>query len=286
MNFENRPEHSRQITNQNLSIRGMSSPLSAATFAIIIARVSAGEAVRPICADLSLNRNDWYASLRSDARCQAEYDQAWAFAAERAKPRERVPFVFKPAPRIDEVLALIATGMSVKAVCGTDLRFPTTAQFNCRLQTDAALRARFDAVCPRAGRGRPNLEAHEHADESLGLIESGMSVRKACASDSRFSARESFVAALRHVPAFKLRYDLALARRERPVDAPQRPRARDAKARDLLVEALAGAAKTRCECEVDYTAATCAPCGLSAPPRTEPQTLPPAGRSAWARPRH
>lgn len=146
---------------------------------------------------------------------------------------------------VDAVLALIATGMSVKAACGTDRRFPTAAQFTNRLQTDPDLRARFNAVCSRAGRGRPNLAALEHADEILSLIESGMSVRKACASDSHFSARESFVAALRHAPAFELRYDLALARRERPVDAPQRPRARDAKARDLLVAVLAGAAKTR-----------------------------------------
>ncbi|KIZ41441.1 MULTISPECIES: hypothetical protein [Rhodopseudomonas] len=117
---------------------------------------------------------------------------------------------------LDAVLALIAGGMSVKAACRSKPHFPTAAQFNCRLRTDPALRARFEAVCARAGQGRPNLGALDHADEILKLIEGGMSARRACASDSRFPSRGSFVAALRYNPDLELRYDLALARRERP----------------------------------------------------------------------
>jgi hypothetical protein len=117
---------------------------------------------------------------------------------------------------VDAVLALIATGMSVKAACQSQPYFPTAAQFNCRLRTDADLRARFNAVCPRAGQSCPNTAALQHADEILKLIEGGMSVRRACASDSRFPTRLSFVAALRYAPALELRYDLAMVRRERP----------------------------------------------------------------------
>jgi hypothetical protein len=117
---------------------------------------------------------------------------------------------------LDVVLALIATGMSVKAACRSRPYFPTAAQFNCRLQTDAVLRARFNAACPRAGQSCPNLAALEHADEMLKLIEGGMSVRQACASDPRFPNRGTFVAALKYDPDLELRYDLALARRERP----------------------------------------------------------------------
>lgn len=117
---------------------------------------------------------------------------------------------------LDAVLALIAGGVSVKAACRSRRDFPTAAQFNGRLKTDSALRARFNAACPRAGQSCRNLGALEHADEILKLIEGGMSVRRACASDSRFPSRASFVAALRYDSDLELRYDLALARRERP----------------------------------------------------------------------
>jgi hypothetical protein len=117
---------------------------------------------------------------------------------------------------IDAVLALIATGMAVKAACGSRRDFPSAAQFNGRLRTDTDLRARFNVACSRAGQSRPKLSGLQHADEMLKLIEGGMSVRQACASDPRFPSRDSFVAALRYNPDLELRYDLALARRERP----------------------------------------------------------------------
>lgn len=117
---------------------------------------------------------------------------------------------------IDAVLNLVAGGMSVKAACRSQPHFPTAAQFNCRLRTDPDLRARFNAVCPRAGQSIPNLGALEHADEILRLIESGMSVRQACARSPRYPTRHAFVAALKYNSEFELRYDLALARRERP----------------------------------------------------------------------
>lgn len=117
---------------------------------------------------------------------------------------------------VDAVLGLIADGMSVEAACRSRRDFPTAAQFNNRLRTDPDLRARFDAVCARAGRSRPNLEALEHADAILTLVEHGMSVRKACAADRRFPTRDTFVAALKYASELELRYDLAMAARERP----------------------------------------------------------------------
>ena len=106
------------------------------------------------------------------------------------------------------ICASVAAGDWLKSACAAAGIKVHVFQF--KVLKDPTLRARWLAAKNRGLEVRLNRGVLRYADEILWLIESGMSMRKACASDARFPSRHSFVAALRIDPVLQRRYDDAI----------------------------------------------------------------------------
>lgn len=118
----------------------------------------------------------------------------------------------KAVDLVAAICALVAGGATLKAACAAHGVKQHVFQFKVLNHPD--LRPRWLAAKRRGLEVSKARGPLRYADEILKLIEAGMSARKACASDSRFPSRHSFVAALRVNPALEHRYIAAVQARE------------------------------------------------------------------------
>jgi hypothetical protein len=111
---------------------------------------------------------------------------------------------------VGSILTAVAAGSSLVEACAA--QGLKVHQFQFRVLNNATLHRQWLNAKRSGQERRAAAGALRYAEQILVKIESGMSVRQACASDERFPSRGRFVAALRHSPNMERRYSDALDR--------------------------------------------------------------------------
>jgi hypothetical protein len=160
-------------------------------FAAIIARVEAGESVRRICDDLGMpTRNEFRWAIAADRAMRDRYDQAkviWAknrpafYRAVVKQTRARFYSVTgKRLQHAEEIIRLVATGMSLHAACRSQPYFPSPGQMRGQFRRDSELERKYLAASKHL-RAPPQPVTTPIVDTVIAKVASGKLLRDACA---------------------------------------------------------------------------------------------------------
>lgn len=183
-------------------------------FAAIIERIEQGESVRSICDRPGWpTRNGFRRFIAADRAAFERYETALATGkAFRRRPKPTPQVATKPcvtADQIARVIAAVDRGTLLKEAC--EAAGLKVAAFQFKVLRQPALRARWLEAKQLATAARLCAGTLQHVDKILNLIESGMSLRAAIASDAAFPDKSKFLNALDTDADLRWRYDEAIA---------------------------------------------------------------------------
>jgi hypothetical protein len=165
----------------------------------VIAAVAAGELLRVACATRGIKEHQFHFLLMKNSHYRSDWIAAKAMGRE-------VRLARGPLRYASEIIALIENGSTAKQALASDCRFPHPATFRNALDTDAVLRARYDAALAKLTSTHRFIQRF---DEIARRIESGEGIHEILGSSSKFPAYSGFRKFLSESPEHDCRYRAA-----------------------------------------------------------------------------